>query len=113
MPVQRICSTARGTGSDRSTARLSEAAALMSELISLRDALADITDRLHQVEVHAGERTRETARVLELVNPVVAKATKRGRVLPLRQWRTDRGWSQTGLMARTLSVRVELDTPRA
>lgn len=69
MPVQRICSTARGTGSGRSTTGSSEAAAFMFELASLREVLADITDRLHQVEVQADERTRTTVRVLEPLSP--------------------------------------------
>jgi DNA-binding transcriptional regulator YiaG len=65
MPVQRICSSARGTGSGRSLLRPSEAQALMVELASLRDVLSDVADRLRVVEVHAHERARANVRVLE------------------------------------------------
>jgi hypothetical protein len=91
----------------------------MVALANLRDALSDITDRLCDVEVHAQERSRTKVRVLATstpTHPVTAGTVRRrpgpkpgqgsnqGKVLPLRQWRTERGWTQTALAVRLRGV---------
>lgn len=107
MHDQRICRTARGTGSARSLWP-SEARKLFEELASLRDVLTEVADRLSKVEVPCDERSwSEMLRVLEtpaLSTTVTPYNSKSAHVLPLRQWRLACGWTQAALMARMRSV---------
>jgi hypothetical protein len=97
---------ARGTGSGRSL-RPWEVHTLLSQLLSLRDVLADVTDRLSTVEVPVDEHT-DPHLLLALADVLTVSVPRRGRcrgtTLPLRQLRLAQGWTQTGLISRICAV---------
>lgn len=108
MPVQRTCVSARGAGSGRST-RPSEVQALLEELANLLGVLAGVADRLREVEVPADELTVPVPTSLLSAPSIPALARHRfgsgsGRVVPLRELRLSRGWTQTGMIYRLRSL---------
>jgi hypothetical protein len=103
MPVQSICSPARRTPPVRHSGR-SEVRTLLSELIELRDALADIAGRLEHVEVHPVEPDPHTQPLVLCKHLNPTPAVKGSRHWPLRNLRHVAGWSQASMVARMRAV---------